>query len=259
MRKKKYFEKNDWFLIGELAWTDFKLRYNSSVFGYLWSLLVPLMIFGVLYMVFSVFIKFDQVKHYPLYLLIGIILWNYFAEATQAGMQSIQRKASLVTCINFPKWYIVLASNITSLLTLCLNLLVFACFFAFTSVRLTVESALIPFYLIQLVMLSFSLTLLLSSFYLRFRDLSHIWGIALQIGFWFTPVVYPVTIIPHYLRTLLMLNPLARLIQDFRSVLINHSIPGFGHSLGTLVVVLGFGCLGVFYFSRKSPYFAEEV
>lgn len=250
---------NYWFLIKELAITDFKLRYNSSILGYLWSLLNPLLIFAVLYLVFSIFMRFEGVEHYQLYLLLGILLWNYFAEATTNGMTSMQFKASLISKINFPKWVIVIASNLTALLTLFLNLIIFSLFFIYSGVDLSTTSFLFAFYLLQLILISFGMSLILSSFYLKFRDLSHIWGVLLQVGFWLTPIIYPLSIIPENLKQLLFLNPMTRIIMDSRAVLIYDAIPTLRHNLITIIMMIFVLGAGYWLFQKRSIKFAEEI
>ncbi len=120
--------KQYWNLVKELTISDFKLKYQGSALGYVWSLLKPLLLFGVLYVVFSIFLRFD-VEHYNLYLLLGIILWGYFSEGTTNAVGNIVGKSGLISRVNFPRSIIVIASTLTSLLTLLLNLLVFVVFF----------------------------------------------------------------------------------------------------------------------------------
>ena len=118
--KIKYYD-----LIRELAITDFKLKYQGSVAGYLWSLAKPLMIFGVLYMVFNVFVRIgSSISYYPLYLLLGVILWSYFAETTSIGMRAIVDKGDMIRKVYFPKTVLVISASISALITLLLNLLV---------------------------------------------------------------------------------------------------------------------------------------
>lgn len=251
--------QSKWFLIKQLAITDFKLRYNNSALGYIWSLLNPLLIFSVLYIVFSIFMRFKDIEHYQLYLLLGIILWNYFAEATNNGMQSLQFKASLISKINFPKWVIIVASNLTALLTLMLNLIVFSIFFIFSKVIPTKTIIFFPLYLLELIVFSLAVSLLLSSFYLKFRDLAHIWSVVIQIGFWITPIIYPITRIPENIRQFLLLNPMARIIVDSRSVMIYDTIPSLRHNLISLLMIAVLIILGVIIFKKRSSNFAEEL
>jgi len=250
---------NTWFLIRQLAWTDFKLRYNNLVLGYVWSLLHPLLVFAVLYLVFSVFIKIEGIPNYRLYLLLGIILWNYFAEATTSGMQAIQFKAGLISKIYVPKGIILIASNLTSLLTLGLNLGIFAIFYAVSPPRQAAAAGLFLVSLVELIVLSFAASLLLSSFYLKFRDLAYLWGVGLQIGFWLTPIIYPPRAIPGRFLWLFTLNPLARIIQDCRAALLGQGVPSLGHHFVSLALVAAGLALGAAVFSRRAARFAEEV
>ena len=247
------------FLLKQLALTDFKLRYNNSILGYLWSLLNPLLIFSVYYLVFSVFMKFGGVAHYQLYLLLGILLWNYFAESTSNGMASIQYKSSLISKINFPKWIIVVASNLTSMLTLLINVLIFSVFFVLSGASFFSGMPFFVLCLIQLVLLSLGVSFLLSSFYLKFRDLMHIWGILTQMLFWLTPIIYPVKLIPLSIRHLFMLNPMARIIEDSRDVLIYGRIPGFRDSILSMAIILMILVVGILIFNKRSKRFAEEI
>lgn len=252
-------ERNTWFLIKELAVTDFKLRYNNSVLGYMWSLLNPLLTFAVLYMVFSIFIRFENIAHYQLYLLLGILQWSYFSESTNQGMASILYKSSLISKIKFPKWIIPVASNITSMITLFLNLIVFSVFFIFSGVEVSVVMLLLPIYLIQLILFSFSISLILSSFYLRFRDLMHIWQVLLQIGFWLTPIIYPISAIPENLKQLFFLNPMVRIIVDSRNILIYDTIPTLRHNLISIGLIIILLIIGLIIFKKRSSKFAEEL
>jgi len=250
---------NTWFLIRELAITDFKLRYNSSVLGYLWSLLNPLMMFAVLYIVFSIFMRFEGVEHYQLYLLLGIIIWTYFAEATTNGMTSMQFKASLISKINFPKWIIIIASNLTSLLTLFINFIVFSLFFIFSGTSITSSMGLSIFYLFQLIVLTFSVSLILCSFYLKFKDLQHIWTVLLQVGFWLTPIIYPIAMIPGKIQQLLFLNPMARIITDMRYTMIYDRIPTMQHNIVSIAIITTMLIIGFVVFKKRSSKFAEEL
>src|SRR3989344_4063987 len=127
MRKKNYIN-----LTLQMALTDFKLKYSGSFLGYIWSLVKPLLFFGVLYVVFTYFFSLGKgIPNYPVYLLVGIMFWTFFAEATLSGMHSIVSRGDLIRKVNFPKIVIVLSAIITSVLTFILNLLIiFAFLFA---------------------------------------------------------------------------------------------------------------------------------
>jgi ABC-type polysaccharide/polyol phosphate export permease len=173
-----------------MAITDFKIKYDNSVLGYLWSLLKPLLMFGTLYLVFSVFVRWN-VENYKLHLLLGIMLWNFLAEVTLNSMVLLEGKASILKKIFFPRWIIVIASSLTSLLTLLLNIVVFFIFFIFSGAHFQHNMWFFPLFLAEFYVFVVGLTLLLCALYPKFRDVHHIWEVFAQLGFWATPIVYP--------------------------------------------------------------------
>ncbi|MCB9358706.1 ABC transporter permease [Candidatus Woesearchaeota archaeon] len=251
--------KNYWFLIKELSITDFKLRYNNSILGYLWSLLNPLLMFMLLYVVFSLIIRFDNIEYYQLYLLLGIILWTYFVEATTNGMTSMQYKSSLISKINFPKWIILVASNLTSLLSLILNLVVLVIFIIIAGIKPSWNLFFFAIFMLQLLLMALGVSFFLGAFYLKFRDIKHIWEVLLQIGFWATPIIYPVASIPAYLKDIIFLNPLANIITNSRNVIIYNV--GFSpiETLITTIVIIIILVISILIFNKRSLRFAEEL
>jgi ABC-2 type transport system permease protein len=227
-------------IVGELVKAEFKLRYQNSYLGYLWTLVKPLMLFGVIYLVFSVFMRYP-VDDYPIYLMLGVIIWNFFSEATLIGMNTFLSKRQLLTKINFSRAALVFASTISSLITLLLNMLVFFVFLLASGVVPGWEALFFLLYLLELYMLVTGVTFILATLFVRFRDLQHIWEILLQIGFWLTPIIYPVTIVPFEYHRLIFLNPLARIIEYSRDIFIRHHIPSLGLNL-----VLGLMSLVIF-------------
>jgi ABC-2 type transport system permease protein len=245
------------FLIQQFTITDFKLRYSQSILGYLWSLLNPLMMFGVLYFVFSVFMRFGSIPHYPVYLLSGIILWNYFSEATRGGMDSLLTKSSLLNKISFPRIIIPLSSLFTSTLTLFINLCILSLFMVLSRVAIYGSVWISVALIFELVFLSFSISLILSSFFLRFRDLVHIWTVLLQVGFWATPIIYPVEIVPEKYRFLVRINPMARIINEFRlSVIYGQGIAA-ADICYTLILIAILFVVGLILFQWAQRYFPE--
>ena len=247
-------------LTRELAINDFKLKYNNSILGYFWSLLKPLALFGILYLVFSIFLRLGGgIPNYQFYLLLGIIIWMYFAEVTLLSMQSIVNKANLVKKIYLPKLIIVIATSLTSLMTFLLNLAVFFIFMVVFGLKIPLSLVWFPVYILELCFFSLGLSLILATLFVWFRDLAHIWEILLQILFYATPIIYPVAIIPIKYHYLIFLNPLAQIIQDLRRISIDPTglVPPFGWltPLITLVILI----LGLVIFLKKSPYFAEKI
>lgn len=259
-RQRPPCRKNYLYLTLVMAVTDFKIKYDNSALGYLWSLLKPLLMFGTLYLVFSVFVRW-QVENYRLYLLLGIILWNFFAEITLNSMLMLEGKGPILKKIYFPRWIIVISSSLTSLLTLFLNLIVFFVFYAFSGVHPQLSIFLLLVYLVELYMLSVGLAFLLCALYPKFRDVHHIWEVFVQLGFWITPIIYPVAIVPAKFHKIIFANPMARIIQGCRDAVIGNSSQFL--TLNSHVIIIGaIGILfafGTMFFNRLSPYFAEDL
>lgn len=254
-------------LLRQLVKTDFKLRYQGSVLGYVWSLLRPLALFAILYVVFSKFLNIGEgIPHYPVYLLLGIVLWNYFLEVTMNSVGAIVGSGDLIRKINFPKYVIVAAGSFSALINLILNFIVIGFFMFMTDVDLRLSALLLPFIILEMFIFALGVAFFLSTAFVRFRDVSHIWEVVMQGAFYATPILYPLAIIPLAAAKLLMLNPMAQIIQDARSVLITPESQTISELYGTqlvrlipLVVVLGVAVIASWYFRRRSRYFAEEV
>ncbi|MBA3064482.1 ABC transporter permease [Candidatus Woesearchaeota archaeon] len=250
--------KNHFHLIREFTINNFKLKYKNSSVAYLWSILTPLLMLATLYIVFSIIMKLD-VPHYQLFLLIGIIFWNFLSEATTTSMNSLLAHGNIIKKMNFPNYVVVVSSCLSSFVTLLLNLIIFFLFTLIFNVKLTAIAIILPFYLIELFILVLGISFFLSAFYPKFRDLSHIWTFLLLIGFWVTPIIYKETIVPEKYLKYYMLNQLARLINEARDILIYHYTPTLKQVLITLIICVLIFALGFLFFRKKSPYFAEEL
>lgn len=251
--------KHNWELIRELAVNDFKLKYNNSILGYFWSLLKPMALFGILYLVFSVFLRLGGgMANYQFYLLIGIILWMFFYELTVLSMQSIVSKANLVQKIYVPKITIIIATSLTSLMAFLLNLAVIFIFMVIFGLQFRFALWLLPVYLLELYLFSFGLSLILATLYVWFRDLAHIWEIVLQIMFYATPIIYPLSVVPLKYQKIAFINPIAQIIQDIRQIFLGDQVvsPFWWLAPAATVLLL---IIGLYVFTKKSKYFAEEV
>lgn len=254
-------------LLRELVITDFKLRYQGSVLGYLWSLLRPLALFGILYVVFVEFLRIGaDIPHFPVYLLLGIVLWNYFAEVTGLGLGSIVSRGDILRKINFPKYVIVVAGSFSSLINLAINLIVIAFFMAFNGVDVSPYVYLVPLLVLELFILGLGVSFLLSALFVKFRDINYIWEVIMQGAFYATPILYPLSIVPEYAAKILLLNPMAQIIQDMRYLLITpvtstvESVYGnwYFNAIPIGIVIL-IAIVGGIYFKSSSKHFAEEV
>jgi ABC-2 type transport system permease protein len=255
-----------WNLIRELAAADFKLKYQGSVFGYLWSLMKPLAIFGVLYLVFTVFVRIgSKIPHYPLYLLMGIVLWNYFSEATFNGMRCIVDKSDLIRKVYFPRIIILFSSSVSAFITLLLNLVIIFVFMVILRVVPTASAPLFALLIFELYLLALGLSFFLGAFYVKYRDFAYIWEVLLQLLFYASAIIYPLSIIPEKYQKFLALSPITQIIQDSRKVLISNQTLSVGdilhgparfipYLIPLILVILGF-----IYFQRAASRFAEDV
>lgn len=257
-------------LLKQLVKTDFKLRYQGSALGYVWSLLRPLLLFVILYFVFAIFLgQKDAIPHYPVYLLLGIVLWNYFVEVTSGGVTAIVGRGDLLRKINFPKYVVVLAGSFSALINLLLNFIVIGVFMVLGHVELTWHALLIVPLIAELFVFSIGLAFFLGALYVRFRDVSYVWEVVMQAGFYGTPILYLLnnSKVPHRAAELIMLNPMAQIIQDARYVLVTPQTQTIGHAFGgkawiwcapVVLTVLVAGAASL-YFRKRSKFFAEEV
>lgn len=266
-RLKGAFSPRNRALVSEMVRTDFKLRYQGSVLGYLWSLLRPLFLFGVLFVVFTKVIKVSgNIPHYPAYLLLGIVLWTYFVEATMNGMNSIVGRGDLIRKVSIPKYIIVGSTNVSAFVNFSINMIVVAIFMIISKTPLQATIVLVPFLIFELMIFSLAISFLLASYYVKFRDFSHIWEVILQILFYATPIIYTLNFPPLRLAKIMSISPLTQIFQDVRSLMITSETlttrEVFGSWIGFAIpfgIVILTAIFSVIHFSRVSKYFAEEL
>jgi ABC-2 type transport system permease protein len=265
---KRILSKRNRVLLNELVRTDFKIRYQGSVLGYAWSLLRPLLLFLILYIVFVKFLKLGTgIPHYPVYLLLGIVIWNFFVEMTMQSLTSIVGRGDLIRKIKIPRWIIVFSTSISTLINFALNLLVVAVFMYFNHVSISRSVVLLPIILFEVYIFALGISLFLSAAYVKFRDISYIWEVILQAGFYLTPILYALSRINNLtFQKLILLNPMAQTIQDARYVTITkqtttiYSIfDGGPYKFIPFLIVLLMLLLGISYFRKESKYFAENI
>ncbi len=252
-------------LLRAMVVTDFKLRYQASLLGYLWTILKPLAIFTILYIVFVKFLKLGEgVPYYAVYLLFGIVAWGFFTELTSQGLTSIVQRANLMRKIAFPRYVVVLSVGASVLISFVLNMVVIVIFMGLGRVPVRVDILwLLPLF-VELVAISLALAFFLSAFYVRFRDIDYIWGVFMQAAFYATPILYPLTLVPERYARILILNPMAQIVQDARYVLVTDQTQTISQLYGThwaraipICITLLLGIASVIYFRRRSRAFAE--
>lgn len=244
-------------LVKNFALTDFKLKYQGSVLGYLWSLLNPLLTFAILYVVFSIFVRF-QMENYSLFLFLGIILWGYFNEATFNALVSLYTKANIMKKIYFPRTVIVLASNVTTFLGFLLNFIVFLFFVLLSGVGLHFLSFLSVLFFINLFLLTLGVSYIVAGLNLRFIDTQHIWRILLQLFFWLTPVVYSLQAVPESYQFFFYLNPLVLILEGMRNIFLENIFSFQFYFISLLFSLIVF-FIGYSLYRKMSVYFAEWV
>lgn len=256
---KNYLKKihNNIEIIYILAITDFKLRYYGSFFGYIWALLKPLLIFLVIYTVFSIFMNLD-IKNYQLFLLLGIIIWNFFSESTMLGTTCIQNKANIVKKIKFQTINIPIASTISSIIGLFFNMIVFYLIAYFNQVYINSNIILIFFIFICLFLIILGINMFLCVIYIYFKDTNQIWEVLLQIGFWITPILYSEKIIPSNFA-FLKLNPIFWIIKYTRNITIYNITPNIIDLLYLLLISIIIFLLGYIFFNNYSKYINEKL
>lgn len=257
-------------LLRQLVVNDFKLRYQNSALGYLWSLLKPFFQFLILYVVFVRVLKVgSNSPHFGVALLLGIVLWNYFTEVTNGGIMAIVGRGDLLRKINFPRYVVILAGSVSALINLGINLIVVGVFIAINNVDVGANALILPLLIIELFVFALALSFLLSALYVRYRDVNHIWEVIMQGAFFATPIMYLLSdIYDQYPKVakILIINPVAQIIQDARHVLIDPSNITIGQIYGTKLaylipfcIVATTGVVAGTYFRKRSRYFAEEV
>jgi len=269
MKLSNIFSRRNRILLRELVITDFKLRYQGSVLGYTWSILKPLFLFAIMYVVFGILIKLGSVEHYPVYLLFGIILWTFFQEATNQGLSSIVARGNVIRKVSFPKYIIVISTTISALVNLVINLFIVGIFMVVGGVQLHLSVLLLPLYLLEIYIIALGLAFFLSTMHVKYRDTSHIWEIIMQAAFYATPIIYPLTTVMAKSVTvakILMMNPVAQAIQDARYSLITHQtitvtnlFNNGWYMLIPITITVAMLVIGALYFKKNSKYFAENV
>jgi homopolymeric O-antigen transport system permease protein len=245
-------------LILQLAWSDFKLRYKSSALGFFWSLLEPLLMLLVLYVVFTNLMRI-QVEHYQLFLLLGIILWNFLDRGTSLSIWGIIGKPGLVQKVYFPRDILVISICITDLMMTALEFIVFVAFMAVYRLLPGLTIAYFPLLMVLELLLILGLSMALSALSVYFRDVQFIWRVILQIGFFATPIIYPITIFPENVRWIVMLNPMAQIITMSRECVLYRIAPEPLNLAYVSILTLAVLASGYLIFGRLEPRFAEAI
>lgn len=256
-------------LLKELTKTDFKLRYQGSVLGYLWALLRPLLMFAIMYIVFAKLLKIgNDIPHYPVYLLCGTSMWSFFTECTSQGIQAIVTRGDLLRKISFPKYIVVVSATLTAVINMLINLVVIIIFALLNGVTPTWHWLLVLPAVFELYLLSLGIAFLLGSINVKYRDITSIWDVLVQALFYAVPIIYPISMVAstsQIAAKIILLNPISQAIQDIRFNLITDQTITVWNYIGgpailiPLALVILVLAIGAYNFRKKSKFFAEEV
>ena len=216
----------------------------------------------------NVVVLTSNVPHYPVYLLVGTVLWNFFNECAQQGIHSIEQRGDLIRKLSFPKYIVVVSATSTAVINVLINLCVVIIFALLNGVTPTWSWLLTLPLLIELYLLALGISLLLGSINIKFRDIGSIWEVLMQAMFYAVPIIYPLSMVMNssvLAAKIIMLNPVAQVIQDMRWSLITHEAVTLFSLSGAVWEFVSFGIviviliIGIVYFRKKAKYFAEEV
>ena len=245
-------------LLGELIARDIKTKYRKSVLGVLWTLLNPLFMMIILSVVFSNLFKFD-VEYFPVYLLSGQLIFNFYSEATTASMSAIMDNGSLLKKIYVPKYLFVLSRVFSSTINLLASFTALILVMLAMRVELHYTVLLVPIPLIFIVLFSLGVGLILSAITVKFRDIMHLYSVFVTALMYLTPVIYPMSIIPAWLKKIVLLNPITNILMMFRDVMLNNTVPSLASILLAIVEVIVVMALGLYVFYKRQDTFILDI
>lgn len=253
-------------LLWLMAVTQFKRAYFGTVLGYLWSLMRPLMQFGVLLFVFTRIVRFD-VENYAVVLLLNLVLFGFFQDATLGSVTSVAAQEGVVRKTQFPRLVIPLAVVLYNSFNLCINLVIVFIFILAWGIEPTWTWLLFPLPLLLIVIFTTAVSTMLSVLYVRFRDVLMVWTVLLQVLLYATPIIYPFSQIPEGIaQKVILLNPLTPILQQIQVWMINPGAEGAATIAGGVaglipaaIVFVAVCALGAWVFNREAPRIAEDL
>ena len=254
-----------------VAAAEFKLKYAGSTLGYVWSLVKPLTLFTMLYLVFGRVFHLGAIsRYYPLSLLLGIVLFTFFQDATVLGMNSLVVRESLLRKLSFPRLIIPTSATLTSALTFGINVIAIVVFVAWNRLVPRASWLLILPLLLELYVFTLAVALILATLFVRLRDIGQVWELVLQVFFYASPIIYPIGYLPSWARKVVFLNPFTQVLQDVRGIVLYPDLKpnritvadafGFtGARMIPLAIVAALAVGALLLFRAEEPYFAERV
>ena len=244
-------------IIKELSILDLKLKYRNSILGFLWSFLEPLLLLTVLYFVFSNIFQ-STIEQFPLYLLLGIIMWNMVVRGTTMSVNSIVTRGGLLTQMYVPRIVFPISATVTSLIMLGFDLIIFFILMVALQFIPPVTILLLPIIIAITFFLVLGISLPLSVLNVYYRDVQFIWGIVIHAGFFVVPIFYTFDMLPENIRELVRLNPTAQLIEMAHNVTLYGVLPSYHDILYTIGVTSLIFFVGYFIFRKMQSRIVEE-
>ena len=245
-------------LVFLLAINGVKLRYRNSMLGFFWTFLEPLLMLSVLYFVFSTIMKSD-VENYPLYILSGLIIWYAFSRATNMGLSILLNNSAIIQKTYFRRELFVISSSLTAFIMMSFEFVVLVFFFIILQFIPPYTILLLPLLLIDLFVLSLGISLLLSVFYVYFRDIKFIWEVVIRAGFFLTPIVYSLDMFPENIRTILNINPLVPIFDTARDLILYNTLPSINTTLYMILSSMTIFVIGFVVFKMKNKRIVEAL
>ena len=246
--------KQHQFLFEELVKRDFTKKYKRTILGMAWSILSPLMNLLIMWLVFGHLFG-NNVNHYAIYLFAGQLVFSYFTDATNLGMNSLVSNAAIFSKVNVPKYLFLFSQNVSSLINFGLTLLVFFAFVAFDGIPFTWRFFSLLYPIICLIIFNVGLGLILSALFVFFRDMLYLWGILTQLLMWMSAIFYTIDSYPQVIQNLFLLNPVYLYIRYFRKVIIDGMIPSLPFHLLAAFYAITVFCVGAFMYKRYNHEF----
>lgn len=245
-------------LIILFAFNDIRIRYRNSILGFFWSFLEPLLMLAVLYFIFTTVIK-NNIENYPIFLLLGLVIWYMFSRSTSMGLSSLLDRAGIIEKVYFRKEIIVISACLTAFIMMVFEFGAFGIFIVAFRFVPPITSLLLPLLLIDLFLLSLGISLLLSVLNVYFRDVKFIWQILLQLGFFLSPIIYNLKMFPDNIKFILELNPIVPILDMAHGLVLYDTLPTIENLSYVIGVTALFLVTGIVVFKIKGKTLVEEL
>ena len=245
-------------ILFNFAISDLKIRYRNSILGIFWSLIEPLLMLGVLFFVFSTMFKFE-IENFPIYLLLGIICYNFFKNGTTFALNSLTNRSSLMTQIYFPRSIPGISSGVTAAIMLILELVVLGIFMVVLEFTPPITILILPLILALEFLLILGISLPLSVLNVKFKDTEFIWMVVVHAGFFLTPIFYQFDMLPDNIQSILQFSPVVQIVTMAHHVVLYGVLPSINSILYAVGSTSAIMIIGYLIFRRYQSRIVEEI